>query len=421
MSIGCLACFITAGLLLQGSIGLAQTQTQTEIQLRERQERAPKPLTDALPVPTIAEYSPESMLRSPRTLLKSAEFGVIDIHGHFGMRLKGNKESLQKYVEVMDRNSIRLSVSLDARLGDEEQHLSFLEEHLERFIVFCHIDFIGEGRPGKPETHACNRTDFVRRVCLQLEAAQKKGIAGLKFFKSFGLRFRNTDGSLIQIDDRRFDPIWQCCARLNMPILIHTGDPAAFFEPVNPKNERFEELFRHPNWSFFGDEFPSRIELLEARNNVIGRHPETKFIGAHLAGNPEDLATVAKWLERYPNLFVEFSSRIAELGRQPFTARKFFLKYPDRILFGTDGPWPEERLTYYWRFLQTQDEYFRYSEKRPQPQGMWRIYGLDLPKETLKKIYYENALRLLPRARESYLKLGKASGGSEARKKPVGR
>ena len=417
MSDRCLVCLLTVCLLFFGSTGFAQPETQERMQ----QERESQSGTEVVPVPTIAEYAPESMLQSQQTLLKSAAFGVIDIHGHFGMRLKGSKEALQKYVEVMDRNNIRLSVSLDARLGHEERHLSFLGDHAARFIVFCHIDFVGNGKRNDPATHACNQPGFVRQVCLQLEAAQKKGIAGLKFFKSFGLRLRNADGSLIRIDDRRFDPIWQCCARLNLPILIHTGDPAAFFEPITPKNERFEELIRHPSWSFFGEEYPSRSELLEARNKVIGRHPQTKFIGAHMAGNSENLATVASWLEDYPNLVVEISSRIAELGRQPFTARKFFLKYQDRILFGTDGPWPEERLTYYWRFLQTQDEYFRYSEKRPQPQGMWRIYGLDLPEPILKKVYFENALGLLPHARETYFKTKKANSGSKAQKKPVGK
>lgn len=352
--------------------------------------------------PTIADFDPASMLQVKQTPLTSAAHGVIDIHGHFGMRLKGNSESLQQYVDIMDRHNIRLSVSLDARLGDEERHLDFLQPFSDRFLVFCHIDFIGAGNSDDPATHACNGPDFVRKVCLQLASARKKGIVGLKFFKSFGLRYRNTDGSLIRIDDPRFDPIWKTCADLNMPVLIHTGDPAAFFEPINEKNERYEELLRHPDWSFHGQDFPERNELLDARNNVIRKHPQTIFIGAHLGGNPEDLAAVADWLQRLPNFYVEFSSRIAELGRQPFTAREFFLQYQDRILFGTDGPWPEERLTYYWRFLETHDEYFRYSEKRPPPQGLWRIYGLKLPDDVLKKVYFENAVKLLPAAKAKY-------------------
>ena len=185
---------------------------------------------------------------------------------------------------------------------------------------------------------------------------------------------------------------------------MHTSDPAAFFKPIDANNERWEELSRHPDWSFYGDKFPARQELLEARNRVIKRHPKTTFIGAHFASSSEDLATLSKWMDEYPNLVVEFASRINELGRQPYTARKFFIKYQDRILFGTDGPWPELRLSYYWRFLETYDENFPYSEKSPAPQGMWRIYGIGLPDEVLKKIYHENALRIIPGIEEAFLR-----------------
>ena len=353
-------------------------------------------------VPTIDNYAPKSMLRVKNSGLTKARFPVIDIHGHFGVRLKGDDEALQRYIEVMDRNNIVLSTTLDATLGKEDSHLSFIKPFKSRFIVFCHIDFVGEGNRDDPSTHACNQPGFARDVCQKMRMAKQKGIVGLKFFKQFGLGYRNRDGSLIRIDDRRFDPIWKTCAELDFPVLIHTADPAAFFEPINDKNERYEELLRHPNWSFFGDEFPSRQELLNARNAVVGRHPKTKFIGAHMGNNPEDLEEVGRWLEKYPNLFVEFSSRIGELGRQPYTSREFFLKYPDRILFGTDGPWPEERLRYYWRFLETKDEYFRYSEKTPQPQGLWFIYGIHLPEDILRKVYFENAIKVLPIAKRRY-------------------
>jgi predicted TIM-barrel fold metal-dependent hydrolase len=179
-------------------------------------------------------------------------------------------------------------------------------------------------------------------------------------------------------------------------VIIHTADPAAFFEPVDATNERWEELSRHPDWSFYGGDFPSRDELLAARNRVIARHPKTQFIGAHVANNAEDLKTVGAWLDRYPNLWIEPASRISELGRQPFTAREFLIRYGDRLLFGTDGPWPEKRLQLYWRFLETHDESFPYSEKEPPPQGLWQIYGLDLPNEVLRKLYYENAVKLIP-------------------------
>lgn len=347
-------------------------------------------------LPTIDKFFPESMLKSPKTQVRHARFPAIDFHGHMGLRLKGDRGALKKYVELMDRNHIALSVSLDARLGDEEQHLDFLRDDLDRLLVFAHIDFRGKGDQDLPGTWACNQPGFVRTTCEQLRRAREKGIVGIKFFKQFGLTYRDARGQLLKIDDERWQPIWQTCGELELPILIHTGDPAAFFEPVTPYNERYEELFRHPEWSFHGKQFPSRKELLEARNRVIRRNPGTVFIGAHVAGNPEDLETVGQWLAELPNLYVEIASRIGELGRQPFTARKFVVRHQDRVLFGTDGPWPEERLGYYWRFLETGDEYFPYSEKRPQPQGLWFIYGLDLPDDVLRKIYYSNALRILP-------------------------
>lgn len=353
-------------------------------------------------LPTIDRFYPRPMLKASETLVSHARFPTIDVHSHLGLRLKGDREALQKYIDVMNRNRIALSVSLDARLGDEEQHLHFVEKDLDRLLVFAHIDFQGGGVKDQPATWACNQPGFVRTTCEQLKRAREKGISGVKFFKQFGLAYRDARGQLLRIDDDRWQPIWKTCGELGFPVLIHTGDPAAFFEPITPENERYEELHRHPEWSFHGKEFPSRAQLLQARNRVIQRNPKTVFIGAHMAGNPEDLKAVQRWLDELPNLYVEFASRIAELGRQPFTARSFVIKNQDRILFGTDGPWPEERLSYYWRFLETHDEYFPYSEKRPQPQGLWFIYGLKLPEPVLRKIYYQNALRILPGSEERY-------------------
>ena len=352
--------------------------------------------------PTLRNFDPTPALIVAKTDLTKAKFQVIDIHSHFGFRLKGDDEALEKYVRVMDANNIVVSVSMDARLGSETEHLKFIGRYEKRLAAFVHLDFVGDGNRADPKTWASSKPGFVRTCVEQLKVAQTNGVLGLKFFKSFGLTDRNADGSLLAIDDARWDPIWKKCAELGLPVIMHVADPVAFFQPIDEKNERWEELSRHPDWSFYGDAFPGRAELLAARNRVIKRHPETNFIGAHFANNSEDLAEVAKWLDDYPNLVIEFASRINELGRQPYTARKFFIKYQDRILFGTDGPWPELRLTYYWRFLETWDEYFPYSEKSPAPQGMWRIYGIGLPDEVLKKIYHENAMRVVPGLREVY-------------------
>ncbi len=372
----------------------------------EKIEIQPDPEQDQ--EPTLRNYDPQPALRVAKTDLTQAKFPVIDIHTHFGFRLKGDRDALAEYVQVMDRNNIMVSISFDAKLGREADHLQFIGGKFEqRLGAFVHLDMIGDGDRSDPQTWASSQPGFVRNCVEQLPVAQQAGILGVKFFKSFGLTDKNADGSLIKIDDPRWDPIWKTCGELQLPVIMHVADPAAFFRPIDANNERWEELSRHPDWSFYGESFPDRNELLAARNRVMARHPGTTFIGAHVANNSEDLAVVAQWLEQYPNLYVEIASRINELGRQPYTARKFLIQYQDRILFGTDGPWPELRLSYYWRFLETFDEYFPYSEKSPQPQGMWRIYGVGLPDPVLKKIYSENAMRIIPGLR---LKFEQATG-----------
>lgn len=348
-------------------------------------------------VPTLRTFNPKSSLKVAKTNLKRAKFPVVDVHNHFGFKLRGSAQRLTQYVKMMERNNVALSISLDAPLGREDDHIAFLKPHANRVPFFVHIDFVASKNRRDSATFAVNQVNFVRKHVEFLSAAKRKGALGVKLFKSFGLTVKDKSGKLVEIDDPRFDPIWKKCGELGLPIIIHTADPIAFFTPTDERNERWEELSRHPDWSFHGDKFPDRDELLNARNRIIKRHPDTTFIGAHVANNSEDLQIVGEWLDQYPNLVVEIASRINELGRQPYTARKFFLKYQDRILFGTDGPWSEKRLHLYWRFLETYDEYFPYSEKTPQPQGMWRIYGIGLPDEVLKKIYAKNALRIMPR------------------------
>jgi len=312
----------------------------------------------------------------------------------------------------MDSQNIAVCVSLDGQLGEAlEEHKEYLwTKYRDRFVIFANIDWQGMGERDDPATWDCHRADFGRRMAIALADAKRRGAAGLKIFKMLGLRYRNPDGSLMAIDDPRWDPIWEACGKLQMPVLIHTADPVAFFQPVDRFNERWEELRRHPNWSYFGDKYPSHDELLAARNRVIERHPQTIFIGAHMANYPENLAEVGQWLEKYPNLHVDITARIAELGRQPFTARKFFLEYQDRILFGTDGPREPGRLLPHWRMLETRDEYFSYAEDQYPPQGLWNIYGLGLPDEVLRKIYSENAAKFIPGVRERIEKY--ASSGS---------
>lgn len=347
------------------------------------------------------QFRPRSMLKLEEHPTRRAKFPVVDVHFHGRFKLPQTAEALDDYVRIMDEQRIAVSVSLDGHWGEEiDEHRSFFaQRHPGRFVVFANIDWQGAGKADAPATWACNQPDFVQHVVERLRDAARRGACGVKIFKTFGLGFRNADGSLVKIDDRRFDPIWRACGELKLPVLIHVADPAAFFEPIDQYNERWEELKRHPEWSFHGPGWPRRDELLQAFIAVVERHPRTTFIGAHLAGNAEDLRAVGAWLDKYPNLLVEIAARIAELGRQPYTARKFFLDHSDRILFGTDGPRTRERLYPHWRLLETWDEYFPYADEPFPPQGLWNIDGLGLPDDVLRRVYYENACRVIPAVR----------------------
>ena len=357
----------------------------------------------------LRNFRPQTMMHVAQTTLQRAKFPVVDLHSHFRYRLRHSEKALDAFVELMDRNHIALCVSLDGRWGDElQEHQDYLwTKYADRFLIFSNIDWQGDGEANDPKTWACQREDFTRNTIERLRDAKRRGVSGVKLFKQFGLKYRDVDGSLIKIDDPRWDPIWAECGQLGLPIILHTADPEAFFQPINEKNERWEELSRHPDWSFFGERYPSRNELLAARNRVIRRHPHTTFIGAHMANNAEDLTTVSKWLDQLPNLYVELASRIGELGRQPYTTRDFIVKYSDRVLFGTDGPWPEQRIRLYWRFLESRDEYFPYSEKEFPPQGLWNIYGVFLPDDVLRRVYHENAVRIVPGVKEKLMQWNK--------------
>ncbi|HET6882994.1 MAG TPA: amidohydrolase family protein [Pirellulales bacterium] len=347
-------------------------------------------------------FKPTPKLKNNEHHLARAKFPVVDVHVHPRIRFHHSPEQLDEFARVMDRQNIAVCVSLDGGMGEAfDEHARYLwTKYRKRFVIFANIDWRGDGQADDPATWDCQRPDFARRMSRELARLKQAGASGLKVFKDFGLRYRNPDGSLIRIDDVRWDPIWRACGELGLPVIMHTADPAAFFDPVDETNERWEELHRHPDWSFYGGDFPARAELHAARNRIVARHRPTTFIGAHLANDGEDLAEAGRWLDEHPNLVLEIASRINELGRQPYTARDFLLKYADRILFGTDGPRSPDRLVLYWRFLETRDEYFPYAETPFPPQGFWRIYGIDLPDEVLKKVYSENAARIIPGVRE---------------------
>lgn len=350
----------------------------------------------------LRRFRPEPRIKVEQHELTHAQFPVVDLHTHFKIRTKHDPAQRDAFLEVMNRNQIAICVSLDGGWGEAlDEHTRYLwQQHRDRFVVFANIDWRGSGREDDPSSWDCQRPDFPRRAARLLADAKERGASGVKIFKDFGLSYRNPDGSFLRIDDPRWDEIWRACGELGLPVLIHTADPSAFFLPIDERNERWEELQRRPEWSFHDPKFPRRDELLAARNRVVARHPQTTFIAAHLGNDGEDLRTLSAWLKEWPNLHVDLASRISELGRQPYTARKFLIEHAERVFFATDGPWPETRLRLYWRFLETWDENFPYSEKEYPPQGLWNIHGVGLPPEVLKKIYHENAARLIPGVRE---------------------
>jgi predicted TIM-barrel fold metal-dependent hydrolase len=355
------------------------------------------------PLP-LKDYEPRSMLHVAGTRVERARFPLIDFHTHLSFTDRNaqpeksvSRAKREEILPVMDRKNVRTMVNLTGGYGAAlEQSIGYWQTPApDRFVVFTEPWFNRIAESGYPQFQAD-----------QIERAQQMGARGLKVLKTLGLYLREnvTTGSLVKVDDHRFDRMWEACGAQKLPVAIHTSDPEAFFLPTDRFNERQEELSAHPDWSFHGQDFPSNRELHEARNRVAARHPRTQFVYLHV-GNAEDLRWVSEWLDRYPNVHVEIGARIGELGRQPRASRKFFDRYQDRILFGTDAvPYGKETpqqifgdqlYEIYFRFLETEDEYFDYAPAPVPPQGRWKIYGLGLPESILKKVYYENAARLL--------------------------
>jgi predicted TIM-barrel fold metal-dependent hydrolase len=355
----------------------------------------------------LVDFQPRSMLRVKETRMERPRFPVIDFHTHLSMgpdfsdpAPDGGKPHIRtspaSALPIMRAMGVRSLVNVTGGYGSCLKKVleEYASPHPDQFIVFTEPWWQKVADPGYPQFQA-----------RELETARKAGARGLKILKTLGLGIREnvTAGLLISIDDKRFDPMWEAAGELKMPVLIHVSDPEAFFLPIDRHNERYEELHVHPEWSFHGD-FPSSRELHEARNRVAARHPGTQFVLAHV-GCAEDLGLVSSWLDRYPNLHVDFAARIGELGRQPRAARAFFERWQDRILFATDAipdapdfpqqTFCEELYRIYYRFLESEDEYFDYSPAPVPPQGRWRISGLGLPEPILKKVYFENAERLL--------------------------
>lgn len=357
----------------------------------------------------LQDFEPRSMLHVPETRVERARFPVIDIHTHLsvaarsrnGVPLSEKRRYLappDELLPVMNRKNLRLLVNVTGGMGAglRDAIARYDQAHPGRFLTFT-----------EPWWSRCSEPGYAAFQAEELVRAHKAGARGLKILKTLGLFLREQEitGPLVKVDDRRFDPMWEACAGLGMPVAIHVSDPEAFFLPIDRFNERWEELNAHPDWSFHGKDFPSNAELLEARNRMFARHPRTQFIALHAGNNAENLGAVSGCLDRFPNMHVELGARIGELGRQPRAARRFFERYQDRILFGTDATphghqtpqqlYGDALYEIYYRFLETEDEYFDYAPARVPPQGRWKIYGLGLPESILRKVYHDNAARLL--------------------------
>lgn len=349
----------------------------------------------------LKDYRPKCLLNVPAHIPERARFPVIDAHNHLFGEL-----APEKLIEVMDAVGVRTWVNVTGNTTMPlvnntytiaRRDLSwFVESYVRaypgRFAAFTMSDFAQWDDPVLVRDDA-----FAERCIAHLEEDVARGACGLKVTKELGLRFRDRAGAMLRVDDPRLFPVWRRAGQLGIPVLIHVSDPIGFFLPIDAQNEHYLTLREFPGWSFHGSHF-SKTELLEQRNRMIAAHPATTFLLPHVANLPEDLGAVGRLLDTLPNVVIDFSARIDELGRQPYTARDFFLRYQDRILFGLDMPVSPAAYRCYFRLLETRDEYFDYPDYigRFGVYTRWRLYGLDLPDEVLRKVYCENARRIIP-------------------------
>lgn len=336
--------------------------------------------------PSILDYRPRSTLVAPEHLVPAAKYPVVDFHGHPRGNL-GSVADIEKMGREMDTLNVRLMIAADNMSGESISRAMALinasPTMKNRVRVLAGINFSGVG-PG-----------WAEKAVKQLEADVAAGAVGIgEIPKSLGLSYTKPDGSRLRIDDPALTPIWAAAARLNLPVFIHTGDPQEFWQPLDYNNERWLELSLFPNRGYQSDEYPSFEQLVEERNNLFSRNPNTKFVTAHLGWHASELGVLAKLMDENPNLYGEVGAILYDIGRQPRAARDFFIKYQDRILFGKDSYQPVE-YPYYWRVFETNDDYFDYYRDY---HAFWKLYGIDLPDEVLKKVYYKNAIKLMPRA-----------------------
>lgn len=334
-----------------------------------------------LPAPSIVDYRPRSTLVTAETPVPRAKYPVVDIHNHTTI----TADNLDDMIRDMDALNLRVLVNLTPGSDPDvvRQRVEFINgtPYRDRFRVFANVDWDGAGGPG-----------WAENAVARLEQSVRNGAIGLKIAKNLGLTARKADGSRLRVDDPDLKPIWDLCARLDIPVIIHTAEPQEFFSPLDNHNERWLELALFPNRRNYDPEGPTWEELVAERDRMYAANPNTRYIGAHFDWYGSDLARAARQLDALPNLVLEVGAVLYEFGRQPRAARDFFIRYQDRILFGKDS-FQASEFPYFFRVFETDDEYFDYYRDY---HAFWKLYGMDLPDEVLKKLYYQNALRVAP-------------------------
>jgi len=339
----------------------------------------------------LTEYQPDPKLVTKTTQIFKPKFPVIDAHNHTGDEFGGGwcHRDVREFNDVLDAAGVAVFVDLDGGWGETilQQRLDKFKSVIpDRYAVFGGVEW---------EAWPDHGDQFGEWAAKQLRKHLTWGAQGLKIWKNLGLHVRDQHNNLVTVDDPRLIPLWETAGELNIPVLIHVADPVAFFDPIDQHNERFEELHAHPDWHFPNPPFPVFSNIMDQFSNLIKRHPNTIFVGAHVGCYAENLPWVSQLMDECPNLYVDIAERIAELGRQPYSARRFIINHADRVLFGTDQPANAELYKLHYRFLETDDEYFDYDLFTTPHQGRWRIYGLYFPDDVLNKIYYLNAQRVL--------------------------
>ena len=335
------------------------------------------------PAPSIVDYLPHSTVVATPHMVPKAKYGAVDYHAHVAGMLT-SQESLAAFMKQLDSIGVQLALSADNMSGERLQRALEVvrnSPYKDRVRILTGISFQGVG-PG-----------WAEKAVAQLEADIKAGAVGVgEIGKGLGLSTKKADGTRLKLDDPDLDPVWAAAARLNIPVFIHTADPPEFFSPLDFHNERWLELALFPDRRWMTDQYPKVEELFAERNRLFKKHPKTRFVAAHLAWHGNDYGRLAKLFEENPNVYAELGAVLYDLGRQPRAARELFIKYQDRLLFGKDTFEPSE-FPYYWRVFETADEYFDYYREY---HAFWKLYGLDLPDAVLKKIYYQNAVRITP-------------------------